>query len=42
MTHYPLYDLAVVVGFAALFFVPVAFEIRRRRNAPKPTGATKI
>ena len=38
----PIIDLIVLVGFAAIFAVPVAFEYRRKQNAPKPTGATKI
>lgn len=42
MTHNPAIDLIVVAAFAAVFAVPVIREYLRNKNAPKPTGATKI
>lgn len=42
MTHSVLIDLAVLAAFGALLFIPVLIEMRKRKNAPKPTGATKI
>lgn len=42
MTHSVLIDLSVLVAFGALLFIPVMFEMRKRKNAPKQTGATKI
>lgn len=35
-------EIAVLVGFLCLFAIPVVLEARRKKNAPKPTGATKI
>lgn len=42
MQFNPMIDVLVIVGFAAAFAVPVIFEYRRKKNAPKPTGATKV
>lgn len=42
MTHSIALDLAVVALFGLLLAIPVLLEMRKRKNAPKPMGATKI